>query len=90
MSRPARWAISPLDSSVHLQPDSASEPRRIASEPDGISDLDRRCVTGDHLALTARCGHLLPPAVHWHDQPPPGPPCEPCRMLYLAGFEVPK
>jgi hypothetical protein len=43
---------------------------------------------GGHLpgVLKARCGHLLPAAVHQHDQPPPGPPCEPCRQIFLADF----
>jgi hypothetical protein len=37
--------------------------------------------------LTARCGHLLPTAaVHQHDQPPPGAPCEGCRLIFLADF----
>jgi hypothetical protein len=34
--------------------------------------------------LQARCGHLLPPVVHQLDQPPPGPPCEDCRLIFLA------
>ena len=36
--------------------------------------------------LTARCGRQLPTAVNQHDQPPPGPPCEPCRLTFLADF----
>jgi hypothetical protein len=32
---------------------------------------------------TVRCGHLLPMAVRQRDQPPPGPPCEPCRQIFL-------
>lgn len=45
-------------------------------------------LTGAHPAgvLPARCGHLLPTAVHQHDQPPPGPPCEHCRLMFLADF----
>jgi hypothetical protein len=40
---------------------------------------------GDHTdGLTARCGHSLPLAVHRHDQPPPGPPCEECRLILIA------
>jgi hypothetical protein len=41
---------------------------------------------GDYLrgVLTARCGHELPTAVHRHDQPPPGPPCERYRLSFLA------
>lgn len=35
-------------------------------------------------ALTARCGHALPAAARAHNQPPPGPPCEPCRLILLA------
>jgi hypothetical protein len=34
--------------------------------------------------LQARCGHLLPTVVHQLDQPPPGPPCEDCRLIFLA------
>lgn len=34
--------------------------------------------------LTARCGRLLPMSVTQHDQPPPGPPCERCRLIFLA------
>jgi len=43
---------------------------------------------GDHPAggLTARCGAALPTDTHRHDQPPPGPPCEDCRMIFLADF----
>jgi hypothetical protein len=43
---------------------------------------------GGHLSggLTARCGHLLPTAVHQLDQPPPGAPCEGCRLIFLADF----
>ncbi|MDQ2883425.1 MAG: hypothetical protein M3Y48_20260 [Actinomycetota bacterium] len=36
--------------------------------------------------LTARCGQLLATVVHQHDQPPPGPPCERCRLIFLADF----
>lgn len=35
-------------------------------------------------ALTGRCGHLLPAATRAHDQPPPGSPCEPCRLALLS------
>jgi hypothetical protein len=59
---PARWAISPLDSDVHLLLD-----------PDGPRGEVR-----------ARCGQLLPTDTQVHDQPPPGPPCESCRVIYLA------
>jgi hypothetical protein len=38
--------------------------------------------------LTARCGHLLPTAVHQLDQPPPGAPCEDCRLILLADFAL--
>lgn len=38
--------------------------------------------------LTARCGHLLPTAVNQHDQPPPGAPCEGCRLIFLADFAL--
>jgi hypothetical protein len=54
-----------------------------------VSPLDL-CVhllpEGGHLpgGLTARCGHLLPAAIHQLDQPPPGPPCEDCRLIFLA------
>jgi hypothetical protein len=34
--------------------------------------------------VEARCGHLLPTVVHQLDQPPPGPPCEDCRLIFLA------
>jgi hypothetical protein len=64
VSRPARWALSPLDFCVHLLP-----------EDDYLRGV-----------LTARCGHLLPTVVHQHDQPPPGPPCEPCRLIFLTDF----
>jgi hypothetical protein len=37
-----------------------------------------------HGALAARCGHALPAAARAHDQPPPGPPCESCRLILLA------
>jgi hypothetical protein len=45
---------------------------------------------GGHLSggLTARCGHLLPTAVHQLDQPPPGAPCEGCRLIFLADFAL--
>jgi hypothetical protein len=36
--------------------------------------------------LTARCGHQLTTVVNQHDQPPPGPPCEWCRLAFLADF----
>jgi hypothetical protein len=41
---------------------------------------------GDHPpgVLQARCGHLLPTVVHHLDQPPPGLPCENCRLIFLA------
>jgi hypothetical protein len=34
----------------------------------------------------ARCGQVLPTDVIEHDQPPPGPPCEPCRLMFLEDF----
>jgi hypothetical protein len=58
-----------------------------------VSPLDS-CVhllpEGSHLSsgLTARCGHLLPTAVHQLDQPPPGSPCEGCRLILLADFAL--
>ncbi|MGH3964483.1 MAG: anthrone oxygenase family protein [Pseudonocardiaceae bacterium] len=39
--------------------------------------------------LTARCGLLLPPVITCHDQPPPGPPCERCRLIFTVGMNVP-
>jgi hypothetical protein len=36
--------------------------------------------------LMARCGHALPTDVIEHDQPPPGSPCEPCRLMFLEDF----
>ncbi|MGH3896699.1 MAG: hypothetical protein ACRDTA_00305 [Pseudonocardiaceae bacterium] len=36
--------------------------------------------------LNASCGAVLPVAAIQHDQPPPGPPCESCRVLFLADF----
>jgi hypothetical protein len=63
VTRPARWATSPLDSDIHL--------------------LDR---DGPHGEVTARCGQLLPTDTRVYDQPPPGPPCEDCRVIYLADF----
>jgi hypothetical protein len=43
---------------------------------------------GEHSmdGLTARCGHALPTDVIEHDQPPPGSPCEPCRLMFLEDF----
>lgn len=38
--------------------------------------------------LTARCGHLLLTDVHQLDQPPPGPPCESCRQIFIADFAI--
>ncbi|MGH3671668.1 MAG: hypothetical protein ACRDSH_13705 [Pseudonocardiaceae bacterium] len=35
---------------------------------------------------TARCGHVLPAEVIVHDQPPPGAPCELCRLMFLEDF----
>ncbi|MGH3769191.1 MAG: hypothetical protein ACRDTX_29275 [Pseudonocardiaceae bacterium] len=34
--------------------------------------------------LNVRCGAVLPIATVPYDQPPPGPPCESCRVLFLA------
>ena len=34
--------------------------------------------------LKARCGALLAIVAIQHDQPPPGPPCERCHLIYLA------
>ncbi len=46
------------------------------------------CHTQD--ALQARCGEVLPPlAAIQHDQPPPGPPCERCSLVFLSEFRVP-
>lgn len=36
--------------------------------------------------VLARCGHEMPADVHVYDQPPPGPPCERCRLIFLADF----
>jgi hypothetical protein len=36
--------------------------------------------------LTARCGQVLPTDVTVYDQPPPGSPCEPCRLMFLQDF----
>lgn len=43
---------------------------------------------GGHVSggLMARCGHLLPTTVNQHDQPPPGPTCERCNLIFLADF----
>lgn len=43
---------------------------------------------GEHLTgvVQARCGVLLPTDVPQLDQPPPGPPCEPCRQIFIADF----
>jgi hypothetical protein len=43
---------------------------------------------GEHSmdGLMARCGHALPTDVIEHDQPPPGSPCEPCRLMFLEDF----
>ena len=43
---------------------------------------------GEHSTdgLTARCGQVLPTEVIEHDQPLPGPPCEPCRLMFLEDF----
>lgn len=34
--------------------------------------------------VVARCGHEMVAEVHEYDQPPPGPPCECCRLIFLA------
>jgi hypothetical protein len=64
----------------------------LAAALDGVpAGLLRAPVTGGgHLpgGLTARCGHLLPTAIHQLDQPPPGPPCEDCRLILLADFAL--
>ncbi|MGH3825210.1 MAG: hypothetical protein ACRDRA_20585 [Pseudonocardiaceae bacterium] len=39
--------------------------------------------------LAARCGARLPTGTHQHDQPPPGPPCEPCRVIFIADVTRP-
>jgi len=39
--------------------------------------------TGGH---TARCGQVLPAEVIVYDQPPPGRPCESCRLMFLEDF----
>jgi hypothetical protein len=36
--------------------------------------------------LTARCGEVLRTDVIEHDQPPPGPLCESCRLMFLEDF----
>jgi hypothetical protein len=43
---------------------------------------------GEYLTegLTARCGQVLPIDVFQHDQPPPGSPCESCRLMCLESF----
>jgi hypothetical protein len=38
--------------------------------------------------LTARCGQVLPTDVIEHDQPQPGSPCEPCRLMFLQDFTI--
>lgn len=67
MPRPdsPRWALSPLDTRVHMVTPTVKRSQGV---------------------LTARCGHLLPTATHDYDQPPPGAPCERCRLLFLADF----
>jgi hypothetical protein len=37
-------------------------------------------------AVSARCGHEMPADAHDYDQPPPGPPCERCRLIFLTDF----
>lgn len=64
MSRPQRWALSPVDHSVHLLGLPGTTPE----------------------ALMARCGHRLPTGTHQHEQPPPGPPCERCRVIFITDF----
>ncbi|MGH3962519.1 MAG: hypothetical protein ACRDRY_04555 [Pseudonocardiaceae bacterium] len=39
--------------------------------------------------LKARCGASLDLGVIQHDQPPPGPPCEPCRLIFLVEASAP-
>ncbi len=34
--------------------------------------------------LRARCGAALDLTVIQHDQPPHGPPCETCRLIFIA------
>jgi hypothetical protein len=43
---------------------------------------------GEHSTdgLTVRCGQVLPTDVIQHGQPPPGPPCESCRLMFLQSF----
>ena len=36
--------------------------------------------------LMARCGQVLPTEVIEYDQPPPGPSCEPGRLMFLEDF----
>ncbi|MGH8571015.1 MAG: hypothetical protein ACREX8_00360 [Gammaproteobacteria bacterium] len=62
----SRFAMSPVDSCVHLL-----------------------TLEGDPDVLTARCGLLLPPVITCHDQPPPGPPCERCRLIFIVEASAP-
>jgi hypothetical protein len=59
---------------------------RWAVSPDRVVHLLDHTLGG----RTARCGALLPTDTHWYDQPPPGPPCEDCRVIYLADFAPPQ
>lgn len=55
---------------------------RWAVSPDRVVHLLDHRLGG----RTARCGALLATDTHRYDQPPPGPPCEDCRVIYLADF----
>jgi hypothetical protein len=35
-------------------------------------------------------GALRASAAHRHDQPPPGSPCERCRLIFVADFTTPR
>jgi hypothetical protein len=37
---------------------------------------------------TAHCGHVLPTGATQHEEPPSGPLCEPCRLIFLESSAV--
>lgn len=76
------WAITCVN--PHLRP--ACTRWWAVSPLDGTVHLVPEGGNHPRGGLDARCGAVLPVAAIKHDQPPPGPPCESCRVLFLADF----
>lgn len=72
------------------RPARASRPWRWVVSPLDLS-VHMVLPEGDHPpgGLKARCAAVLSTVVNQHDQPPPGPPCESCRLMFLADFTHP-